>query len=165
MRDLQFALSAFDFLLEVDESGEYSKVELRRFRCFLDAGIIAYGRPFTQTKGVPLLSFKQIGIRPTQSELALHEALLEYRHKVVAHSDADRMRIAVSSFAPFDDRPEIRMPIMHTDEGLAFLDRRDEVVAWLRILRSALGAKTFALVQTTDGLEFTMDYLARSTEN
>jgi hypothetical protein len=161
LRDFQFALSAFDFFLEVDAADSYSVVELRRFRCYLDAGVIAYGRPFTQTEGVPLLSFKKLGVKPTVRQKALHDQLLAYRHKVVAHSDANRMRIAVKSLVPFEDRPDIRLPIMRTDEGLPFLEVRSEIIEWLHFLMSTLGAKTFAIAQTGDApFELVKDYLA-----
>ena len=160
LRDFQFALSAFDFFLEVDASSKYSKVELRRFRCYLDAAIIAYGRPFTRTVGVPLLSLGQIGVEPTPRQGDLHRQLLDYRHKVVAHSDADRMRIAVGSTSLFDDRPELRMPILQTDEGLPFLGDQDEIIEWLRLLMHKLSETTFALAQSDQPPEFTKDYLA-----
>ncbi len=160
-RDLQFALSAFDFLAELDVESSYSKIELRRFRCYLDAGIIAYGRPFTATVGVPTLSLKQIGVRPTPAEKHLHDELMAYRHKVVAHSDVERMRIAVTSFQPFDDH-EVSMPVMTIDEGLPFLDERPDVVLWLHRLMHALASKTFEIVQQgSKQFAFTTDYMAK----
>lgn len=160
-RDLQFALSAFDFLSELDIESSYSKIELRRFRCYLDAGVIAYGRPFTATVGVPMLSLKQIGVKPTLAEKQLHDDLMAYRHKVVAHSDVERMRIAVTSFQPFDDH-RVRMPLMTIDEGLPFLDERLEVIAWLRRLMHALGSKTFEIVQqAVEPFAFTKDHMAK----
>lgn len=160
-RDLQFALSAFDFLSELDVEGRYSKIELRRFRCYLDAGVIAYGRPFTATVGVPTLSLKQIGVKPTPAEKQLHDELMAYRHKVVAHSDVERMRIAVTSFQPFDDH-EVRMPVMTIDEGLPFLDERPHVILWLHRLIHALGSKTFEVVQQgSEPFAFTTDYMAK----
>lgn len=157
-RDLQFALSAFDFLSELDAESRYSKIELRRFRCYLDAGVIAYGRPFTATVGVPTLSLKQNGVKPTPAEQQLHNDLMAYRHKVVAHSDVERMRIAVTSFQPFEDH-QVRMPVMTIDEGLPFLDDRWDVILWLRRLMHALGSKTFEIAQ--QGLEpFTTDPMA-----
>jgi hypothetical protein len=125
-----------------------------------DAGIIAYGRPFTQTEGVPLLSLKKIGAKPTPRQTDLHGQLLRYRHKVVAHSDADHMRIAVRSFSPIDDRPDIRMPIVQTDEGLPFLDERWEIIEWLHLLVHGLGEVTFALAQSDEPFGFTKDYFA-----
>lgn len=160
LRDLQFALSAFDFLCELDVEGSYSKIELRRFRCFLDAGVIAYGRPFTATVGVPTLSLKQIGVKPAPAEQILHDELMAYRHKVVAHSDVERMRIAVASVQPLDDH-EVRMPVMTIDEGLPFLDERADVILWLHRLMHALASKTFEIAQ--EGLEpltFTLDHMA-----
>lgn len=159
LRDIQLALSAFDFLLELEEGRAYSVVELRRFRCYLDAGVIAYFRPFTETRGVPTLSFKQIGVTPSPTQRDLHDRLKDYRNKVVAHSDADRMRIAVESIQPFDDL-DIPMPHMAVDEGLPFLDDRDALIIWLRVLRGALAKKTFDLVRTAPKpFGFKKDYL------
>ena len=159
-RDLQFALSAFDFLLELDEEGLYSKVELRRFRCFLDAGVIAYCRPFTATKGVPTLSLKQIGVNATREESELHGRLMDYRNKVVAHSDADRMRIVVTTLKPFDDQ-DVFMPMMIVDEGVPFLDDRNALIDWLRRLMHSVGSKTFEIVQAApQPFAFTQDYVA-----
>lgn len=160
LRDLQFALSAFDFLLELELDHRYSEVELRRFRCYLDAGVIAYCRPFTATKGVPTLSFKQIGVKLTAGQRQLHDSLWDYRNKVVAHSDADRMRIAVSVLTPFEERQDIAMPMIVVDEGLPFLDQRDALIAWLHVLMRALSEKTFALAQSGPRpFGFKKDYL------
>lgn len=50
--DLQLALSAIIFLgEEVDEHARYSKVELRRFKCFETTFVVAYGRAFTNSNG------------------------------------------------------------------------------------------------------------------
>jgi hypothetical protein len=52
VRDFQEALSAATFLLEeVDQSAKYSLAEIRRFRCYETAMVIAYARPFSMAKG------------------------------------------------------------------------------------------------------------------
>lgn len=147
LRDFQLALSALDFYLEVDEGQHYSVIQLRRFRCYLDEAVISYCRPFTTASGLPLLSFKRIGLKPTQEQHALHDQLMAYRHKVVAHSDLEKMRMAVSSFKAFDDK-DLWMPILNTDEGLEFLPDRMVWLEWLRALIGALSEVTFEMVQT-----------------
>ncbi|MDK4724937.1 hypothetical protein [Rhizobium phaseoli] len=50
--DLQMALSAIAFLAEeFDSEAKYSKIELRRFKCFETTFIVSYGRAFTKSKG------------------------------------------------------------------------------------------------------------------
>jgi hypothetical protein len=67
LRDLQFALSAFDFLNDVD--ADTTVVELRRFRCYLDAGIIAYGRETDATSDSrPFESCLERGAQPGSTE-------------------------------------------------------------------------------------------------
>jgi hypothetical protein len=158
-RDFALALSALDFFMEVDETANYSHVELRRFRCYLDEATIAYCRPFTQARGMPLLSFSDLALTPDPDQLDLHDRLLKYRHKVVAHSDVERMRIAVSAMKPFGDS-ELLMPIMNTDEGLEFIPERLAWMIWLRTLRSALAKVTFNLVQGAgEDFRVTKDYM------
>lgn len=159
-RDFALALSAVDFFMEVDESAKYSVIELRRFRCYLDEAVISYCRPFTQSRGLPILTFADLNIRPTAEQLALHQRLLTYRHKVVAHSDVERMRIVVRAIKPFDDR-DILMPISNTDEGLEFIEDRLEWMTWLRDLRSSLSRVTFEIVQNSGGgFRLEKDHLA-----
>ena len=42
LNDLQQALSACEFLYECDETHTYSKIELRRFRCYETTLVVAY---------------------------------------------------------------------------------------------------------------------------
>jgi len=158
-RDFALALSALDFFMEADETAKYSLVELRRFRCYLDEAVISYCRPFTQSRGLPILTFLDLDITPTADQLSLHDRLMAYRHKVVAHSDVERMRIAVSAIKPFNDKG-VFMPIMNTDEGLDFLSDRWDWMNWLHALRSALATVTFDLVQSSGGgFSLAKDYL------
>jgi hypothetical protein len=62
--DFQLALSACEFLSECDADKKYSKIELRRFRCYETAMVTAYTRPFSQSKGmVPKLSLEMTGVQ------------------------------------------------------------------------------------------------------
>jgi len=161
VRDFALALSALDFFLEVDEGKTYSYVELRRFRCYLDEAVIAYCRPFTQGRGMPVLTFEDLGVTPTSAQRELHARLLAYRHKVVAHSDVERMRMLVRSIKPFDDR-DLLMPLMATDEGLEFLSDRGDWEIWLRTLRSGLAAATFDCVQAAgEAFHLSKDFTTR----
>jgi hypothetical protein len=71
--DLQLALSAGAFLMECEPGEKYSKVELRRFRCYETALVTAYTRAFSQSKGtVPPLSFKMADLKLTADQMKLH---------------------------------------------------------------------------------------------
>ncbi|TAY14005.1 hypothetical protein [Rhizobium leguminosarum] len=102
--DLQMALSAITFLgEELDPEAKYSKIELRRFKCFETTFIVSYGRAFTKSKGSrhDQLSLRGIGVKLTAKERALHELIVNLRQKAYAHSD--------ESFA------HVRMDVTHMD--------------------------------------------------
>lgn len=142
MADFQVALSALDFMSECPEVG--SRVEIRRYRCFQDAAVIAYWRPFTQTKGLPVLSFKQLGIKPNSAQLALHNRIGDYRNKVVAHSDESGLRIAYQTAEVLDG---IMLPHLQFYEGLEFFDDRRLWTEWLHSMTHAGGVKLFVAAQ------------------
>ena len=161
-RDFQLALSALDFFLEVGEAEKYSHIELRRFRCYLDMAAIAYCRPFSRSPGIPRFAFDQIGLALTPDEQTLHHRIQIYRDKVVAHSDLDHMRVNITSFSPFEDRPDIRMPHMVTDEGLDFLDARRLWEALLRRIRHEIAKRIFDIAQENPkAIDFKLDNAAR----
>jgi len=111
--DFQFALSACDFLYECDPQSRYSKIELRRFRCFETSLIIAYARPFSQSQGgVPPLTLKMAKAELTEHEKALHRRLVRMRNKIVAHSDRELMRMTTQTFD---------MPLRDDDQKFVFI--------------------------------------------
>jgi hypothetical protein len=83
VRDFQEALSAATFLLEeVDQSAKYSLAEIRRFRCYETAMVIAYARPFSMAKGeVGPLKPKDTGLSMTAAEKSLHRKLERNRSR------------------------------------------------------------------------------------
>lgn len=89
--DFSQAMSAAAFLLqELEDEVPYSLADWRRFRCYETTMVVAYARPFSQSKRkVPRLGWKALGIEPTPDELALHDRLIEYRNTLYGHSDAD----------------------------------------------------------------------------
>jgi hypothetical protein len=155
--DFQMALSAVTFLCELEPGEPISRVTRRRYRCFEDTAVVAYCRPFTQSKGLPTLSFKKLGTMPTPERQALHDRLWDRRNKVVAHTDVDRMRLAMSTFQPFDDHP-IMMPMMDFDDGLAFFEDRYRLEEWLRLLIHAAGKTVFDRVQGAAPVRFRRDH-------
>jgi hypothetical protein len=108
VRDFQEALSAATFLLaDVDQSAEYRLAEMRRFRCYETAMVIAYARPFSIAKGeVGPLKSKDIGYSMTVAETSLHRKLIKHRNTVYGHSDAEfvEMHIMVLHL-PLDHKP------------------------------------------------------------
>jgi hypothetical protein len=121
--DFQLALSAAAFLSECDPKANYSKIELRRFRCYETTVIMAYTRPFSQSKGeIPPLTIKMTGATLTGEQKELHRRLVQLRNKVVAHSDAEMMRI-VSKTYPMQLNNDFEFVFLQTvfDEGLTFV--------------------------------------------
>jgi hypothetical protein len=125
--DLQLALSACEFLYECDPQSRYTKVELRRFRCFETTLIIAYGSPFSQSDGgVPALTLKMVKAELTEQEKALHRRLIRMRNKVIAHSDRELMRMTTQTFdMPLRDAEENGQSFVFIqsvfDEGITLL--------------------------------------------
>jgi hypothetical protein len=120
--DWQLALSAAAFLGEFDPDGKYSKIELRRFRCYETTAIVSYTRPFSASHGgVPRLTLTMTGVELSGKLLELHDQLLRMRNKVFAHSDAEMMRMLVQA-EPLDIDGNFSV-FLHPvfDEGLTFL--------------------------------------------
>lgn len=145
--DLQQALSAITFLGdEVDENAKYSKIELRRLKCFETTFIVSYGRAFTRSNGrydqVPL---KRIGIKLSPTERELHQLIIKLRQTAYAHSDEEfaHVRLDVSTM----DMPNgpFVLPHMQFDHGLEFANffKRDAAISLMRKIMGGL----FATVQ------------------
>lgn len=155
--DFQMALSAFDFICELDEDDTISRIERRRFRCFEDAAVVAYWRPFTQSNGLPALSMKKLGINPSKPQMLLHKRIKTHRNKVVAHTDADRMRLALKTSKVRGH--DVMLPTIDFDDGLAFFDERYELIEWLRILIQRASHLLFERVQGDSEVSFLRDHL------
>lgn len=153
--DFHQSLSALTFFMDIPDFTD--RIERKRFRCYHDAAIISYCRPFTKSNGLPTLSLKSV-CRPTlPEEKALHSFLMNERNKVVAHTDADRMRILVTSF---EVTGGFRFPQIIQDEGFSLIGKERHFEAWLRKLTHALGTEVFHLMQEHEpGVKFRQDYL------
>jgi predicted translin family RNA/ssDNA-binding protein len=116
--------------------------------------VIAYWRPFSKTKGLPFLSFKQLGIKPTSEQQALHDRIGDLRNKVVAHTDADHVRVAYQTADMLDG---IMMPHMEFYEGIDLYDDRFRWMEWLRALSHAGAKKLFAEAQGKDAISLVRD--------
>ncbi|WP_143273254.1 hypothetical protein [Bradyrhizobium canariense] len=124
--DLQQALSACEFLYECDEDASYTKVELRRFRCFETTLVVAYTRPFTQSRGGTMpLTMKMAGLKLSHEKRALHARLVEMRNTIMAHSDEEMMRMTTQPFDVSNEDGEPPIYLIQTvfDEGITLTGR------------------------------------------
>jgi hypothetical protein len=122
LNDLQQALSACDFLYECEETNTYSKIELRRFRCYETTLVVAYTRPFSQSRGAAAaLTLKMIGLKLSKDRQALHDRLMDMRNKIMAHSDSEMMRMTTQPFdvSMQDGEPPVYLIQTVFDEGIA----------------------------------------------
>lgn len=110
-----------------------------------------------------MLSLKQIGIKTTNDEKALHRRLMEYRNKVVAHTDADRMRLLVTSWTAFEGE-KYAIPHVVEEEGFEFLDDLYAIYDWLHRIMTPLTTFVFDKIQEfPHGTHHLRDYLAASS--
>jgi hypothetical protein len=124
LNDLQQALSACDFLYECEESNTYSRIELRRFRCYETTLVVAYTRPFTPSRGAAApLTMKMVGLKLSNHRQALHDRLMDMRNKIMAHSDSEMMRMTTQPFDVSMQDGERPMYLVQTvfDEGVTLL--------------------------------------------
>lgn len=142
LQDFQHALSAITFFMDIGE--QETEIERRRFRCYHDSAVVAYCRPFTKSSGLPMLSLRDLGIKASVDQRALHDRLMSYRNQVVAHTDEDRMRLLLTSFTVLE---KFAMPQIVKDEGFEFLDDMRKIETWLRMLIRALSEYVFEMMQ------------------
>lgn len=155
LTDFQQSLSALTFFMDLPDGA--IRVVRKRYRCYQDAAIINYCRPFTKSNGLPILSLKSVRTDTGPAEKALHTFLMNERNKVVAHTDVNRMRLLLTSFE-FSDG--INFPQIVEDEGFALLGKEQQFEAWLRKLIEPLATEVFHLMQEQEpGTAFRQDYL------
>lgn len=134
--DFQQALSAATFLLEeVEQSAQYPLAEIRRFRCYETAMVIAYARPFSLAKGeVGPLKWKDTGLSMTAAEKSLHAKLIKHRNTVYGHSDAEfvEMRVMV-----------LHQPLDHNPGGLDWVMRASRRACGFHWPRSAQSMRCY----------------------
>jgi hypothetical protein len=163
--DFQLALSAADFLYECDPDKKYSKVELRRFRCYETTAIVSYARPFSKSNGeIPPLPFKKI-IAPhlNDGQKQLHWRLIDLRNKVFAHSDEEMMRMVSRTFPiTFHDDMEFQFLETVFDEGLTLIgeDAR-QLINLIRFASHAVVKRLYNEIQEQpDDFNLRKDHLA-----
>jgi hypothetical protein len=145
--DFQQALSALTFLLEdCDFEKGYSKVELRRFRCYETTLIISMARPFEQSRNGTTLALRAIGISLDELERNLVSSVTRLRRKIIAHSDEEEMHFRSGTFPVLDGT--INFPELRFDETLHL--KQEELMqleVLLRKLVQGIGRFIFKLAQ------------------
>lgn len=92
MDDLEFSRSALTLFREQwSPEDQYSRLEIRKLRCFESAMVTAFMRPFSKSKGGTTLAYKSIGISFSKKEQKLFKKIEHVRNKCVAHSDENMM--------------------------------------------------------------------------
>jgi hypothetical protein len=122
IHDFEQARSGATFLLEeVDESAKYALPEMRRFRCFETAMVVAYARPFSMAKGdVGPLTWKDTKLSPTPEEKGLHQKLIKHRNTLYGHSDAEFVKMKVWFMHQTPDGKDVGMVFPQFDEHMRF---------------------------------------------
>jgi hypothetical protein len=147
--DFQQALSASTFLIqECEYDKKYSRIDLRRFRCFETTLIVSFARPFKVGRGREQLDLSTIGFEFTAEETELKDKLLRLRDKVVSHSDEEEMEYRTDFIKPFDDH-DVRMPISKFQEAL-YLEETEihKIQELLHRISRALAEYQFKVVQS-----------------
>ena len=103
---------------------------------FMSALIIAYGRPFTRSKGWP--EFPADLIVYSDREAALHERLMTLRHTVHAHSDSANYSIRPWRSGMFstdlEGVPALRITLQEATIFQAMTSRLQTSIARLKML-------------------------------
>lgn len=136
--DFQQALSALTFLWEeCDFEQQYSRVQLRKFRCFETTAIVSFSRPFKVGRGRKQLDLSAVGFDFSEGEEDLKNKILRLRDKIVSHSDEEEMEYQTYSFRVFDDS-DLRMPVAIFRESLYLTE--DEHRAFEELLHRIMHA-------------------------
>ena len=164
LQDFQMAMSAAEFLSELGMDKTYSKIEMKKYKCYETTMITAYARPFSQSHGdTPKLTLSKLQIQLSEDQMALHKELLELRNKVFAHSDGDRMRMRINIHSTgSNESDKLNFPEFIFEEGVNFLGvlEMNNVMNLIHLLVHALVKILFPLIQNLpDDFSYTKDYL------
>jgi hypothetical protein len=146
--DFQQALSALTFLLEDCEyDKKYSRIQLRRFRCYEATCIVSLARPFQQSRNAGTLSLKAVGINLNKEERCLLDKILYLRRKVIAHSDEEEMHFLAASFLVTDT--DLRFPHLQFSESLELTEvEAQKIERLLHKLMNGIAKVTFEVAQS-----------------
>lgn len=143
--DFQQSLSALTFLMqECDFHSKYSRIDLRKFRCYEASVVTSFARPFENSRGQTTLGLKAIGVRLNTQEKELKEQILNLRRKVIAHSDENFMHFRGEILRPFEDSP-LCLPFFHYVESLYIEEAQCKPLE--ELLRKLIGGISKALFQ------------------
>ncbi|WP_178861264.1 hypothetical protein [Thiomicrorhabdus cannonii] len=152
--DLQQAQSALTFLLEdIDFDKKYSKVELRRFRCFESQAIVSFARPFVKARRASTLGLKLIGLRLDEKQQVLMDKVIKLRDKIIAHTDEEAMHFRVdiidTELTKPGDSSSIKIPHIQHIEWL-YLSEEEllEIQQLISVIQSAITKFLFPLCQS-----------------
>lgn len=142
--DFQQSLSALTFLMEECElNATYSKIDLRKFRCYENQAILSFARPFVPSRSGVQLNCKSINFKFGNEELRLKDQITFLRNKIVAHSDSEEMHYKGFT-VEMGERASA--PFFMFDEGLHLTEsQRFELAKLLNRLIGALTKYTFEL--------------------
>ena len=145
--DFQQALSALTFLLEdCDFNQNYSKIELRRFRCYETTLIVSLTRPFEKSRNATTLSLRAIGVRFDDAEKKLVDKVIRLRRRIVANSDEDEMHFRSVTFPVIEGT--FNFPHVQFDERLhLYEDELIKLETLLQKLKHRLAEFLFELAQ------------------
>jgi len=122
IHDFEQSRSAATFLLEeVDDAAKYSLAEMRRFRCFETAMVVAYARPFSMAKGeVGPLTWNDTKLAPSAEDTGIHKKIIEHRNTIYGHSDAGSVRMKVWIMHQTSSGKDVGMVFPQFDEHMRF---------------------------------------------
>ena len=90
---------------------------------------------------MPILSTKAIQVKLSETERNLHQKIIHYRNKIVAHSDASEVKIGFHTYEiNVGDKPAISMPQIRYDEGLEIVTEYRDILAWMTLVRKLMQA-------------------------
>lgn len=136
--DLQLSLSSFTwFFEEWNPELQFTELELRKLKCFESAMVIAFMRPFVQSRKGTVLSRKAIGVSFTDEEASLFKKVKDLRNSFIAHADEDEMNFRIESFE-LDWVKGILVPNITYDDRLHFSE--DELYEFQDLVRRLLYA-------------------------
>jgi len=147
--DIQMSLSAITFLNDVEKDEQYNYVELRRFKCYETAFIIAYARAFSKNKGgqYPRLDLSKIDFSFSPDQKSLHDKIVKLRDTIFAHSDQDFVNVRLDLFK--DNINGKELPLIHSqfDEGLHYIDfvEMNAIMTMMNSILQALYVKMLSL--------------------
>ena len=81
-KDFQFSLSSLTWLCESwDPQEQYTRIELRKIKCFEAAMVVSFMRPFTSSRKGSVLKKKTLGIKYSNEENDIIKKIKKIRNE------------------------------------------------------------------------------------